>query len=86
MTLRETARPLALDYLWDDARRVAQLIAWGEVSEDVLDALRSDAGHQSVTNGVVRWHRTDDDTVVVWAGNDHDPGMDWSVVEVQVPR
>ncbi len=75
-----------------DVRAHLELIARvtvAAVADDAFDqfdlaALRSDAGLE--VDGFVVWHRVADDVVVTWAGNDHDPNMDWSVLEVPVRR
>lgn len=82
--IRETARLLAQDRLREIATRVALRIVRNEVDALDLDKLRSDSGLD--VDGIVVWHRDEDDTVVTWAGNDLDSDMEWSVIEVQVPR
>lgn len=67
-----------------DAVAVATLIESGTFDVDQLDKLASDAGATPADLGIapdavgwaVAWINADDSTVVVWAGNDEDPGMD----------
>ncbi len=74
--------------LQDLASTVASHIAKGSYGEFDLAALHSDAGLPVLWShdlSPVVWHRQDDDTVVVWAGNDIDFDMT-KLVEMPVPR
>jgi hypothetical protein len=85
----ETARLLSLDILRDIAVRVGDDIAAGRYDEIDLAALQAENGLLICWSNTLRpvvWHRTADDTVVVWAGNDLDPDMSWALVEVPVVR
>jgi tRNA U38,U39,U40 pseudouridine synthase TruA len=48
---------------------------------DFMEAAQTDAGVH--VDGFIVWHRTEDNTVAVWAGNNVDPDMN-SLVEVPV--
>lgn len=64
------------------AEQVARHIAEGVFSAGVVEKMASDAG--CLIDGFVVWFRPADRTVVAWAGNDHDPDMNWPA-EVRVP-
>ena len=63
------------------AGSIAISIRDGHITPDALAQLHSDTG--LIVDGAVVWHRTSDDRVVAWAGNDTDPNMD-AVIEVPV--
>lgn len=66
------------------ACRLASSISAGTIDAVDLDQLHSDAGLE--VDGCVAWHRTDDNMVVVWAGNDADFDMlDLAEVPVTAP-
>ena len=55
------------------AKHIADGIAHDRIDEFDLEALHSDAG--LMVGDVVVWHRTSDNTVVAWLGNDVDFDM-----------
>jgi len=65
------------------AKHFAEGIAHNWIEPDDLAQLQSDRG--LVVGGVVVWHRTSDNRVVGWLGNELDFNMD-RLFEVPVPR